>query len=155
MIRSALRAAAAALLPGFLLGLLFGCMLGLASLAAAQSADTAAAPAQSPAPFLNEKKVALLVGISDYPPESGFPKLQFAAKDAQDLAAVLQHQGYYFNGNALGTIGPWGDYYPSITLGNAQLYGRAVFTNGTVLTFGPVNYNCVINGSTYTWTLNP
>lgn len=62
---------------------------------------------------------------------------------------------FYFNGNPLGTIGPWGDYYPSITLGNAQLYGRAVFTNGTVFTFGPVNYNCVINGSTYTWTLNP
>ena len=35
-----------------------------------------------------------MVGISDYPPESGFPKLQFAAKDAQDLASVLQKQGY-------------------------------------------------------------
>jgi uncharacterized caspase-like protein len=47
-----------------------------------------------PNPFLAEKKVAIVVGISDYPPESGFPKLQYAAKDAQDLAAALQKQGY-------------------------------------------------------------
>ena len=45
-------------------------------------------------PFLAEKKVAIVVGISDYLPESGFPKLQFASKDAQDLATILQKQGY-------------------------------------------------------------
>lgn len=50
--------------------------------------------APNPDPFLTEKKVAIVVGISDYPAESGFPKLQFAAKDAQDLAAALQKQGY-------------------------------------------------------------
>ncbi len=44
--------------------------------------------------FLGGKKVAILVGISNYPPESGFPKLQFAAKDAQDLAGELAKQGY-------------------------------------------------------------
>jgi hypothetical protein len=62
---------------------------------------------------------------------------------------------FYFNGNLTGVIGAYGDYYPSITLGNAQLYARALFTNGTVYTFGPINYDCAINGSTYTWTLNP
>lgn len=46
------------------------------------------------APFLIEKKVAIVVGISDYPAESGFPKLQFAAKDAQDIAAALEKEGY-------------------------------------------------------------
>ncbi|HSY13164.1 MAG TPA: caspase family protein [Verrucomicrobiae bacterium] len=50
--------------------------------------------APDPNPFLSEKKVAIVVGISDYPEESGFPKLQFAAKDAQDLAAALEKQGY-------------------------------------------------------------
>jgi uncharacterized caspase-like protein len=34
------------------------------------------------------------VGISAYPPESGFPPLHFAAKDAEDLATELQKQGY-------------------------------------------------------------
>lgn len=46
------------------------------------------------APFLAEKKVAIVVGISDYPAESGFPKLQFAAKDASDMAAALVKEGY-------------------------------------------------------------
>jgi uncharacterized caspase-like protein len=48
----------------------------------------------NPEPFLAEKKIAVVVGISDYPAESGFPKLEYAAKDAQDLAAALQKQGY-------------------------------------------------------------
>ena len=50
--------------------------------------------APDPAPFLAEKKLAIVVGISDYPPETNFPKLEFAAKDAQDLSAALQKQGY-------------------------------------------------------------
>ena len=55
---------------------------------------TALSQGQNPVPFLEERKIAIVVGISDYPPESGFPKLRFAAKDAQDLAAVLGNQGY-------------------------------------------------------------
>lgn len=72
-------------------------VLGFASFAAAQQnsdKSAAATPPPNPAPFLGEKKVAFVVGISDYLQESGFPKLQFAAKDAQDLAAVFQNQGY-------------------------------------------------------------
>jgi len=61
--------------------------------AEATSGDAASAPTNAE-PFLSEKKVAIVVGISDYPPESGFPKLQFAAKDAQDLVAALSKQGY-------------------------------------------------------------
>jgi len=59
----------------------------------------------------------------------------------------------YMNGDLLGVIGPWGDLYPDITYGTAQLYARAVFTDGSVLTFGPRNYQCV--GGSYTWSLTP
>ena len=72
-------------------------VLSFASLAAAQagaSGNATPSPTLNPAPFLGQEKIALLVGISDYPAESGFPKLQFAAKDAQDLSAVFQNQGY-------------------------------------------------------------
>jgi Caspase domain len=71
-------------------------LIGLGSpLLMAQTNLTAATPKPpSPEPFLAEKKVAIVVGISDYPAESGFPKLQFAAKDAHDLASALEKQGY-------------------------------------------------------------
>ena len=75
-------------------------LIVLLSLFAAQCARAQGAAPQAPeklpdvAPFLKEKKVAIVIGISDYPVESGFPKLQFAAKDAQDLAAALEKQGY-------------------------------------------------------------
>lgn len=60
--------------------------LGVTGNAVAQTSDSDR--------FLAERKVAIVVGISDYPPESGFPKLQYAAKDAEDLAAALTRQGY-------------------------------------------------------------
>ncbi len=60
---------------------------------------------------------------------------------------------FYFNGNAAGAIGPWGDLYPTSTEGNAVLYARAVFTDGSVLTFGPQNFTCT--GTDFTWTLTP
>jgi uncharacterized caspase-like protein len=64
-------------------------------MAVAQAPATqGAVPAQSPAPSPTEKRVAIVVGISDYPPESGFPKLRYAAKDAEDLASDLGKQGY-------------------------------------------------------------
>lgn len=57
-------------------------------------ANPAQSPAQNATPFLGEKKIALLIGISAYPPESGFPALHYAAKDAEDVGAVLAKQGY-------------------------------------------------------------
>jgi len=60
---------------------------------------------------------------------------------------------FYFNGNPAGVLGPWGDLYPNITQGNAQLYARAVFSNGQVMTFGPRALTCT--GSDFTWTLTP
>jgi len=58
------------------------------------SPTTTATKAPDSAKFLNGKKVAILVGISAYPAESGFPQLHYAAKDAQDLAAELAKHGY-------------------------------------------------------------
>jgi hypothetical protein len=60
---------------------------------------------------------------------------------------------FYFNGQLTGVLGPWGDLYPNITQGNAQLYARAVFDNGSVMTFGPRALTCT--GSDFTWTLTP
>ena len=70
-------------------------LLCIAPLLAAQATPTAAAT-QPPDPtaFVGRKKVAILVGISAYPAESGFPQLHYAAKDAQDFAAELKKQGY-------------------------------------------------------------
>ena len=70
-------------------------LLCIAPLLAAQASPTGVAT-QPPDPTLSlsGKKVAILVGISAYPAESGFPQLHYAAKDAQDFAAELKKQGY-------------------------------------------------------------
>lgn len=60
---------------------------------------------------------------------------------------------FYFNGQPAGALGPWGDLFPNITPGSAELYARAVFTNGSVLTFGPRDLRCA--GGDLIWTLNP
>lgn len=70
-------------------------LLSIAPLLAAQATPTGAATqAPDPTQFVGKKKVAILVGISAYPAESGFPQLHYAAKDAQDFAAELKKQGY-------------------------------------------------------------
>ena len=60
---------------------------------------------------------------------------------------------FYFNGNAAGAVGPWGDLYPTSSGGAAVLYAKAVFADGSVLTFGPQNFSCT--GTDFTWTLTP
>ena len=47
--------------------------------------------------FRKQLRIALVIGIDTYPPESGFRKLQYAVKDAQDFAGELKHQGYTVN----------------------------------------------------------
>lgn len=66
----------------------------LPSMLAAQQAAQPDSPSPDSQPFLSEKKVAVVVGISEYPKASGFPKLKYAAKDAKDLASSLEKQGY-------------------------------------------------------------
>jgi hypothetical protein len=88
------------------------------------------------------------------PPSKGGPK---AKGGAWCNIHVDNHTGYYVqfyvNGELGGVIGPWGDLYPDITGGYAQLYARAVFNNGDVLTFGPRDYTC--SGADFHWTLTP
>jgi formylglycine-generating enzyme len=69
--------------------------LAVVSLAAAQNGGKGVSlPPEDPTRFLTEKKLALVIGINDYPEESGLSKLKWAAKDATDLAAELTRQGY-------------------------------------------------------------
>ncbi|HZZ15187.1 MAG TPA: hypothetical protein VFE08_04410 [Candidatus Sulfotelmatobacter sp.] len=58
---------------------------------------------------------------------------------------------FYFQGHRDGVVGPWGDLVDYITPGNAQLYGRAIFDDGSELTFGPRGFACL--GDDFTWTL--
>jgi hypothetical protein len=58
---------------------------------------------------------------------------------------------FYFQGTREGVVSPWGDLYDNITPGVAELYGRAVFDDGSELTFGPRQYRCT--GDDFTWTL--
>jgi hypothetical protein len=60
---------------------------------------------------------------------------------------------FYFNGNAAGALGPWGDLYPNSTEGKGTLYAKASFTDGSVMTFGPRDFTCT--GTDFVWTLTP
>jgi uncharacterized caspase-like protein len=51
-------------------------------------------PDQTPEEFRETTKVAFLVGISVYPPESHLTPLKYAAQDASDLNGVLSVLGY-------------------------------------------------------------
>ena len=47
-----------------------------------------------PPSVLKEQKFALVVGVGNYGPDSRFDKLDYAADDAKDLAAILKRNGY-------------------------------------------------------------
>ncbi len=51
-----------------------------------------------------------------------------------------------------GVVGPYGDLYTWAVAGPTELFGRADFTDGSVLTWGPVVVKCPPGGS-YTWRL--
>lgn len=59
----------------------------------------------------------------------------------------------YVSGEYAGAVGPWGDLYPNVTPGIVELYARALFSDGSVLTFGPQDYRC--SGNDFRWRLNP
>src|SRR5690349_18795609 len=44
--------------------------------------------------FVRKPNVALVVGVGDYPRESGLSRLNYAADDAEEIARVLKDQGY-------------------------------------------------------------
>jgi hypothetical protein len=57
------------------------------------SASSPSSPAPTPLPSYVREKFALIVGVGDFS-DPKIPKLQFAAKDAEDLARVLQDPRY-------------------------------------------------------------
>jgi hypothetical protein len=67
--------------------------------------------------------------------------------------ATALYVTFYFNGVAAGALGPWGDLYPNSTEGRGTLYARAVFTDGSAMTFGPRDFTCT--GTDFVWTLTP
>jgi hypothetical protein len=44
--------------------------------------------------FARQPKVALIVGVGNYPDASGLSKLKYASKDAKQVAATLEEHGY-------------------------------------------------------------
>jgi hypothetical protein len=58
----------------------------------------------------------------------------------------------YVNGEFCATSGPWGDAYCLVTPGNAVLYGKATFTDGSSITWGP---RATYVDGTYDWKLTP
>ena len=58
----------------------------------------------------------------------------------------------YANGDYIGMVAPYGNGTSYATPGSAELYGRADFTDGSTLTWGP--YNVTLDaGDTFTWKL--
>jgi hypothetical protein len=89
------------------------------------------------------------------PPSKGGPtaKGPYGTCNVHVDNSTAYYVQFYFNGDLAGVIGPWGDLYPNITPGQAELYARAVFDDGSVLTFGPRQFLC--SGSDFHWTLTP
>ena len=59
----------------------------------------------------------------------------------------------YANGEYIGMVSPYGKSSSYSTPGAAELYGRADFTDGSVLTWGPQSVS-VDAGDTFTWKLH-
>jgi len=58
----------------------------------------------------------------------------------------------YMDGSYCATVGPWGDVWCNVGTGNTRMYGRAEFTDGSSLSWGP---NIGYVDGTYTWRLWP
>jgi hypothetical protein len=58
----------------------------------------------------------------------------------------------YIDGNYCATSGPWGDAYCYVPSGSVRMYGKAPFTDGSFLSWGPrTEY---VDG-TFDWKLTP
>jgi hypothetical protein len=50
--------------------------------------------------------------------------------------------GFYIDGDAWGTAGPWGAASGVAFAGTTRVYARATFTDGSSLSWGPQIFNC-------------
>jgi hypothetical protein len=124
----------------------------------AESVSSAAVKGMASAPDAHIRSNSLTNSIGMHiaaPANKGGPKNRGAngTCDVHVNNKTGYYISFYFNGRPAGSMGPWGDLYPNITEGNAELYARAVFDNGTVMTFGPQDYHCT--GNDFIWTLTP
>ncbi len=62
------------------------------------------------------------------------------------------HIATYAEGNFRGDVAPWGDLYTYVIAGQARLYARAGFTDGSVSTWGPRLVECPA-GREFQWML--
>jgi hypothetical protein len=140
------------------IALLFCSAALLAAPLAAQSVKTAGVKGQASAKDSNIVSNKMTNSVNQKvtaPEKKGGPKSRgaYGTCDIHVDNRTPYYLTFYFNGNVAGSIGPWGDLYPNMTQGFGTFYGRAVFDDGSVLTFGPRDYQC--NGTDFTWTLTP
>jgi len=84
------------------------------------------------------------------PPEKGGPKTRQAACRVHIDNRTPWYISIYTDGNYRGQVSPYGDSYGWVGCGNTNLYGRAVFTDGSSRSWGPNVY--YIDG-TFQWLL--
>ncbi len=65
---------------------------------------------------------------------------------------VALYINIYLDGNLVGLVGPGGDLYIRTGNGASSLYGRALFTDGSSLSWGPRAFDCEVE---YTWQILP
>ena len=68
----------------------------VAALACAQTRDLTIrkVPASATTDFEKHVKIALVIGVGNYPDGSGLPPLKYSVHDAETLASALKTQGY-------------------------------------------------------------
>lgn len=85
------------------------------------------------------------------PPEKGGPKTRGGSCRIHIDNRTAFYVDVYTDGQYRGQVSPYGDSIGYVGCGDTRVYGRATFTDGSVLTWGPSVY--FVDGS-FTWTLH-
>jgi len=87
------------------------------------------------------------------PPDKGGPQARGALCSLNVSNNTRLYVQLYIGGDYVGTMRPWADYGTTVTEGGGQLYGKAVFDDGSYSWWGPQSYNCY--GQNINWNMNP
>ena len=89
-------------------------------------------------------------GMENAPPSKGGPKTRgyYAWFTADNWTPWIIK--IYINGEYVGSVAPYGKSAGEYQAGNYIIYAKAYFTDGSVLTWGPIAISLV---SDYTWKL--
>jgi hypothetical protein len=85
------------------------------------------------------------------PPDKGGPKTRGGSCRIHIDNRTPYYVSVYTDGQYRGQVSPYGDSVGYVGCGDTTVYGRATFTDGSVLTWGPTVY--FLDGS-FTWTLH-